>query len=228
MKDEELVLYFNEHRLKKLEEYLLKDGSSAEHELQKLLCGLYESTVPERERMEIEALIELETENESAAREAARRFAVVHLHEGDDDVFFTTETCDDFYSISSRYRTRMKADIGEYTLDSIAQSSFGGCQEINGMTFSVLCDAMPNDRRITALVEFDFDNDTVSVCDSSDNAWRAYSLNNVSSAVLKAERKSGLSLETRREVFVAALEDKEIAFDTDEDETPVASLQPSI
>ena len=228
MKDEELVLYFNEHRLKKLEEYLLKDGSSVEHELQKLLCGLYESTVPERERMEIEARIELETENKSAAREAARRFAVVHLHEGDDGFFFTSETCDDFYSISSRYRSRMKADIGEYTLDSIAQSSFGGCQEINGMTFSVLCDAMPNDQRITALVEFDFDNDTVSVSGSGDNAWRAYSLKDVSAAVWKAERKSGLSLETRREVFAAALEDKEIAFDTNEDETPVASLQPTM
>ena len=34
MTDEELVLYFNEHRLAKLESYLLKNGSSVEHELQ--------------------------------------------------------------------------------------------------------------------------------------------------------------------------------------------------
>ena len=31
MTDEEIVLYFNEHRLAKLESYLLKDGSSVEH-----------------------------------------------------------------------------------------------------------------------------------------------------------------------------------------------------
>ncbi|MBR5947105.1 MAG: hypothetical protein IKZ82_00470, partial [Clostridia bacterium] len=129
---------------------------------------------------------------------------------------------------SSRYRSRMKADIGEYTLDSIAHSSFGDCQEINNMTFSVLCDAMPNDQRITAIVEFDFDNDTVSVSGSGDNAWRAYSLNDVSTAVWKAERKSGLSLKTRREVFAAALEGREIVFDADEGEAPEAQMQPTM
>ena len=62
MTDEELVLYFNEHRLAKLESYLLKDGSSVEHELQNLLDRFYEQTVPEHERMEVEAQIELERE----------------------------------------------------------------------------------------------------------------------------------------------------------------------
>ena len=53
MTDEEIVLYFNEHRLAKLESYLLKDGSSVEHELQNLLDRFYEQTVPEHERMEV-------------------------------------------------------------------------------------------------------------------------------------------------------------------------------
>ena len=63
MTDEEIVLYFNEHRLAKLESYLLKDGSSVEHELQNLLDRFYEQIVPEHERMEVEAQIELEREN---------------------------------------------------------------------------------------------------------------------------------------------------------------------
>ena len=91
MTDEEIVLYFNEHRLAKLEKYLLKNGSSVEHELQNLLDRFYEQTVPERERMEVEAQIELESEQETAAREAAMRFAVVHLHESGDDFLFTTD-----------------------------------------------------------------------------------------------------------------------------------------
>lgn len=69
MNDEEIVLYFNEHRLAKLESYLLKDGSSVEHELQNLLDRFYEQTVPEHERMEVEAKIELEREREAATRE---------------------------------------------------------------------------------------------------------------------------------------------------------------
>ena len=55
MTDEELVLYFNEHKLAKLESYLLENGSSVEHELQILLDRFYEQTVPEHERMEVEA-----------------------------------------------------------------------------------------------------------------------------------------------------------------------------
>lgn len=105
MTDEEIVLYFNEHRLAKLESYLLKDGSSVEHELQNLLDRFYEQTVPEHERMEVEAQIELEREREAAAREASCRFAVVHFHEGDDDFFFTSELRNSFYSIANLYRS---------------------------------------------------------------------------------------------------------------------------
>ena len=68
MSDEEIVLYFNAYRLEKLESYLLRSGSSVEHELQNLLDRLYEQTVPERERMEVEARIELEQDDGYALR----------------------------------------------------------------------------------------------------------------------------------------------------------------
>lgn len=219
MTDEELVLYFNEHRLAKLESYLLKNGSSVEHELQNLLDRFYEQTVPEHERMEVEAQIELEREREAAEREASHRFAVVHFHEREDDFFFTSELRNSFYSIANLYRSTLKDEIGKYTLDSIAQSNFSGCQAINDVTFSVLCSAMPNDPRITALVEIDFDHDTISVCVSSDNAWRAYNLKDVFTAMWKAERKENLSLTARHEIFATALEGKEITFDEGVDES---------
>lgn len=69
---------------------------------------------------------------------------------------------------------------------------------------------MPNDLRITALVEFDFDHNTVSVRESGDNAWRAYNLKNVSTAMWKAERKEHLPLTARHEIFATALEGKEM------------------
>lgn len=224
MNDIDITVYFSEHRFKKLESHLLKDGSSVEHELVNLLDRLYEQTVPEHERMEVEAQIELEEEQEAATREAARHFAVVHLHEGDDDFFFTSDLRNSFYSIAHLYRASLKDEIGKYTLDSIAHSNFSGCQTINDMTFSVLCSAMPNDPRITALVEFDFDHDTVSVCESSDNAWWTYNLKDVSTAMYKAERKEGLSLDARHEIFATALEGKEITFDEGEDESPALQM----
>ena len=224
MTDEEIVLYFNEHRLAKLENYLLKDGSSVEHELQNLLDRFYEQTVPEHERVEVEAQIELEREQEAAEREASHRYAVVHFHEGEDDFFFTSELRNNFYSIANLYRSTLKDEIGKYTLDSIAQSNFSGCQAINDMTFSVLCSAMPNDPRITALVEFDFDHNTVSVRESGDNAWRAYNLKDVSTAMWKAERKEYLPVTARREIFATALEGKDITFDEGKDESPALQM----
>ena len=211
--DIDITIYFNGHRLEKLESYLLKNGSSVEHELQNLLDHFYEQTVPERERMEVEAQIELEQAEESAQREAARRFAVVHFHEGDDDYFFTSELRNCFYGIANLYRSTLRNEVGKYTLDSIAQSNFSGSEQISDVMFSVLCDAMLNDPRITALVEFDFDHDTVSVCESSDNAWWTYTLKDVSNAMYKAERKEGLTLAARHEIFETALEGKEIEFD---------------
>ena len=226
MNDQEIVLYFNERRLEVLEAWLLKSRSSPEHELQSALNTLYEQTVPQDQRIELEAQIELEREHEAAAREAARRFAVVHFHEGDDDFFFTSELRNSFYSIANLYRSTLKDEIGKHSLDNVVLHAFIGCQPIHEMTFSALCDAMPNDHRITALVEFDFDHNTVSICESSDNAWWTYALKDVSTAVYKAERKEGLTLDARREIFSTALEGKEIVFEdqTLETESPILQM----
>lgn len=212
MADTDITLFYNTHRLSALERILTESGSSLESELLHELNDLYKNLVPEDERSEIEFRIERENASENAAREAERRFAVIHFHEGDDDFHFTSELRNNFYSAAYLYRRDLKDEVGKYTLDSIARH-FGEYQAIDELTFSVLCDAMPNDQRITALMDFDFDNGTVSVCESSDNAWWTYALNDVSAAVYRAERKSGLSLETRREIFSEALAGKEIAMD---------------
>jgi len=226
MNDVELTLYFNEQKLKKLESYLLKEGSSAEHVLQNLLNDLYERTVPERERKELDAKLDLEKELEEMRREAARRFAVIHFHQGDEDVFFTSELRDNFYSIANLYRSTLRDEIGKYPLDSIALCGFGGCSQISDIQFSKYCESMPDDPRVTTLVEFDFDNSTVSVLDRESDAWRTYDLHDVSTAMYKAERKSGLNLDARHAIFETALEDKEIEIgNSDESQEAGPALQ---
>ena len=79
MTDEEIVLYFNEHRLQvKLERHFLKDGlASSMSDAEDLLDRFHEQTVPEHERMEVEAQIELERErkrhNDEVSRPLRRR-----------------------------------------------------------------------------------------------------------------------------------------------------------
>ena len=210
MNDEEITLFFNEKKLLALDKALLREGSSAEQELQVLLDKLYEEKVPEEERKLLEAELQMERETEEARREAARRFALVHFHEGDDDFFFTSELRDSFYSVANLYRSRLREEIGSYTLDSLVSMNFSCYEEISPTIYAVLCDAMPNDQRITALMEFDFDRDTVSVFGRGDNGWKTYALKDVAYAMYKAERKEGLRLETRHEIFATALEGKEL------------------
>ena len=209
MADADIKLSFNAHRYETLEQILTESGSSVENELFRELNGMYRALVPENERAEIESEIERENAEAASTKEAAMRFAVVHLHDSDDDFLFTTELRNDFYSIAYLYQHELKDMVGTYTLDSLADR-FGSYQAINAPTFSVLCDALPNDPRITALVEFDFEHNTVSVCGSGDNEWRAYDLQDVSAAMCRAERKNGLSLVTRREIFNETLVGKEI------------------
>lgn len=222
MADSDLTVYYNTHRLAALERILSESGSSLATELLHELDALYKHLVPEDEQEAIEARIAREQAEENAAREAARRFAVIHFCSEEDDFYFTTELRKDFYSAAHLYREYMKDEVGTSTLDSLARH-FEEYQMIDDLTFSVLCDAMPNDQRITSLMEFDFDHGTVSVCESSDNAWWTYDLKDVSSAVYRAERKTGLRMETRREIFHEALAGKEIVMD-EPNETPVEGL----
>lgn len=212
MSNTDIALFYNTYRLDALERILTESGSSVETELLHELDALYKHLVPEDEQSAIEARIERETAVEEAAREAARRFAVIRFHGNGNDFLFTSDWQNSFYSAAHLYRTRIKDEVGRNTIDSLARH-FGDYQVIDGSTFSALCDAMSKDPRITALVDFDFDRGTVSVCESSDNAWWTYSLKDVSTAVYRAERKMGLRLEKRQEIFSEDLVGKEIVMD---------------
>ena len=65
------------------------------------------------------------------------------------------------------YKRQLQEDVGKLTLDSLAVA-FGEHQPIDDLTFSILCDAMEHDERITALLEFDFDSGIISVKEQAD------------------------------------------------------------
>ena len=64
----------------------------------------------------------------------------------------------------------------------------------------------------------------MSVCESGDSSWRTYNLKDVSAAMYRAERKEGLSLDARHEIFTTALESKAIVFDEGKDERPTMQM----
>lgn len=227
MSDVDVTVFYNEHRVAAMEQALKGAGISLEDRVKDALGKLYEELIPAEEREQIEAHISQEQSEEYACQQAARRFSLVHFHDADDDFHFTSELISNFYSMANRYRYRVKDEVGLTTLDGLSRH-FGEVDPIDEVTFSILSDGMPDDPRITAIADFDFENNTVSILERGDDEWHSYDLKDVSVAAYKADRKSGLSLETRQAIFEEALDGKELVFDDaeaeDENESPVLQM----
>ena len=207
MADKKIDLEYNEHRLTALEKILRVQGKDIARELLPELDLIYEKYVPDDVRHNIESLISRE---EAEQRQLKNCFAVYHLHDEVDDYHFTDEFNKTLYDAVCRYCDMLKYGYKNKTVDTVAQEYFSDSQEINPSVFSVLCNTIPNDNHISALIEFDLEDETVSVCDSSDNSWRVYNLEDVTEAVHKVKVKSDSVLKTDQEIFNESLIGKEI------------------
>ncbi len=208
MTDEEITLYYNEYRLDALRINLVGQGRNLPQELYKALDRLYEQVVPSNEREEVEAFIKEEEQRDTERREAKKRFAVYHVSENGSDVYFTNEHFNSFHVAAYRYRLYNRGELSsepKHFADAFIEND-----AIDAAEYEYLCDRMPNDFRITALIDFDLDNNIASVCDSSDNTWRYYRLYDLSVAAFKAYCGEYRLPEDRKQVFDEALSGKEI------------------
>ncbi|MEA4912407.1 MAG: hypothetical protein VB092_07365 [Oscillospiraceae bacterium] len=210
----ELTVYYNSLRLKAIEHYLAESGRTVTGELNSTLDDLYESLVPDNKRTEIEnQIIQYEAEQRDAF-EARRRFAVFHVREKGNDCFFTSDIINSFLSAAHRYRLYDRNELGT-AFESYA-SSITDKIGLTEQEYNDLCDAMPTDQRITAMLDFDLDEETAAVCESSDNAWWKYRLHDVSVAIYKAHRSAFGIPRRREEIFSSKLMGKEIEDHPDE------------
>ena len=210
MNDIDINLYYNRYRLDALERVLHSQGKSIEDAVYPMLDSLYEQLVPAEERGDIENRIAAENAQAAAEVEAARRFGVVHLEHGEDEYYLMTPVHKSLYDVASLYRKQLQPNIGKVPLWDLT-GQFHKADRVFQSDYLRLCRAMPDDHRITALMELDFDSGTISVCDNRENSWTTYSLKDVSTAIFKAERKSGLSSAVRQRIFNEALQDKAMA-----------------
>lgn len=225
MKHTEVSLYFNELRLKALKNELARDGLTIEDKMNEAFNWLYEQLVPVEQQTAIEAQIKETDKAERAEREAKRRFAVYHVNENGSDAYFTSDHFNSFRTAAYRYRLYDRGELSDEP--QCLADAFFGSDAITAAEYEYLCDRMPNDFRITALVDFDLDNETVSVCDSSDNAWRSYRLHDLSVAAFKAFRGDYYSSDDRERIFKGALTGKEIDTESEllsETESPTVKM----
>lgn len=210
MADIDINLFYNTYRLEAMERVLHSQGKRIEDELYPFLDSLYERLVPAQERVDIENRIAAENAQAAAEEEAAMRFGVVHLHQGDDDFFLIANEQRNLYTMAALYRRQLQPNIGKVSLWDLT-GRFHKADRVFQSDYLRLCRQMPTDHRITSLMEVDFDNGTVSVCDNRDSHWTTYSLKDVSTAIYKAERKNDLSSAVRQKIFDEALQGKAIA-----------------
>lgn len=171
----DITLYLNEYRVKALSDALReKTGETVEDKLLEAFDALYQQYVPAEDIAQLEASIELKEAAEREAAEAARRFAVYHVRENDEDYHFTSDYFKTPMQAAYRYRLYDRGELSAKP-ETLA-AAFIETNPIDLKEFKEACDDIRSDKRITALIEFDLDEGRVSICDSGDNEWQTYSL----------------------------------------------------
>ena len=225
MSDIDITLYLNEYHVRALADALgNQTAETVEDKLTEAFDTLYQEYVPDEQRASIEATIEREDAAEQARLVAARRFAVYHIRENDDDCHFTS---DYFLSpMQAAYRYRLY-ERGELSADpKTFADAFIETNPVSLEYFGKVCADIHADDRVTALLEFDLDEGWVSVHNSTDDDWQVYSLHDFSVAAYKAFRSDYRNEECRREIFNNSLAGKEMDLsEATDDETENQVIQ---
>lgn len=213
MADIDITIFYNQERLDAMRRILATQDTDLETAIYGQMDALYESVVPAQERVVLDEKIERENAQRLAEYEASRRFAVVHLHDEQEDYHLISEMHTSFFQSARIFREATRDSRDHSVWLGRMKAGFRSHDTIAPEVFAQYCEDMPNDNRITALIEYDLENGMVSACESSDNHWLTYKLKDVATAAFHAERKLSIPNDTRREIFEAKLMGKEIEFD---------------
>ena len=116
MASSDITLFYATYRLSAMERILQSQGKRIEDAVYPMLDSLYEQLVPAEERGDIENRIAAENAQAAAEAEAAKRFGVVHLHQGEDDFYLIANEQKDLYSMAGLYRRQLQPNIGTVPL----------------------------------------------------------------------------------------------------------------
>lgn len=209
MNDIEVSAWLNEHRLRALRIALMEKGAdTVEDKLSEALEKMYQEYVPIEHRLIVESKIDEEQRIADTKKEANRKFALFHIRENGRDSYFTCDYFKNLMSASYRYRLYSNKELSsnpESLADSFLETSSVSWKDFN--------DAVENgsaDKRLTAFIEFNLDEEYVTARENGENEWSTYSLTDVSDAIFKAYSSDYYTDEARREIFNSFLCNKEL------------------
>ena len=182
----EITLWYPEDKFNALSTALEPAGSSVEEELGRVLTELYERLVPSEQRVEIAEKLAREEQHEAEERvrhEAETyRVSVLKLTAGRACEYHKLTRAWDLLALAAFIRETVRKSPSSPSGDF--RSRLGETERLSTQDFAEFSFVMPGE------------------------GWRSYALKDISAAIYKAGRKSGLSKLERLHRFFDALTDK--------------------
>ena len=184
MANKDLVIPMPYRKYVAMREALERGGNNFDEQLQRKAEEWYQALIPKEQREEIEKQIQADNKVEALK---AKQFAVVRIRDEVEDYHFITESGEDFYTLAKCCaEVQSSGNPKEYTVDTIA-TFFNQHYSIEETMYDVLKDALKTDKRISAVLDIDFDIGAFSVLNPEKNAWEKYSIESIVQAARIAQ-----------------------------------------
>lgn len=211
--DVSIELWLNEYKQEALESVLNEDGTSIEEQLQEYLIELYADLVPVNVQQSIRQRIDAENAASREAAEAERRFAVFHVIEEGNSIYFLVNEHLDMLQTAVKLRSYIRRPSGNPPL-RFTGLFFRG-ERITPERFDTYVqERMDNTGRVTGAFDIDLDKGTFSALHIMDG-WQQFRIQDISTAAYYATKKSIASWDDRWKVFMERLDGKQLTEETE-------------
>lgn len=210
MSSKEIVLWLDQRWYDALSKQL-KDETLEEH-LESVLDQMCDQ-LPQREYERISQEIWRERQQAEQEREAARRFAVFHVTEEGNSVYFSVNEPLEILQSAARLRKYLRKSEGDAPARFVGMFSRG--ERISQERFDAyVTERLDNTGRVTGAFDIDLDKGEFSALNIMDG-WQSFAIKDVSAAVYFAMKKGSATLDQRWETFLDRLDGKQLTTDTE-------------
>ncbi|WP_300611893.1 hypothetical protein [uncultured Oscillibacter sp.] len=204
----QLDVWFQEDKLSALSSVLVEQGTTVEKRMQGVLLDMYEALVPHETQEAIRTRLDKEEAEARAAEEAARKYTAFCVRENGERSFFQLDRTEDILEIAKFLRQYLREEQGP-GIAALQTSAFAGMEPVTAEQYDqLLALRMETPDKITGVFDLDFDKREVSTVDA--DGWKTWPMQDVSTAVYHAYRKSYLRPEQYMSRFLEKLEGKEL------------------
>ena len=210
MNSKDITLWIDERWYDALSKHL-KDETLEEH-LENVLDEMC-NQLPQREYERISHELWAEQQAEKEAREATRRFAVFHVTEGGSADYFLTEEHMEFLQTARRLRSYIRKADGDAPAHFTEMFPRG--EKLSREQFETyVSERLDNTGRVVGAFDIDLDSGYLDALNIMDG-WKRFRIQDVSTAVYFATKKSAASPDEQWRTFLDRLQGKEITYETE-------------